>query len=169
MNRLLTICVCLFFEAVLSAPIFNYVPGALYYTFAPNLRYAQKIELMKIVFNPKLTKSTALKQTQDWAHEQSPLTEQMLDRAIYDYESWMQLENNQFFDHAEKFSEESKSLGLTIRSTLMNMDLSEFKTCQLLSEKISSASEETRKELGVEKIDCKEMFKRLRQVFDVHL
>jgi hypothetical protein len=55
--------------------IYDYIPGSLYQTFAPTLKYVQKVELMKIVFDPHKSRSIALKLAQHWAHNQSPLTE----------------------------------------------------------------------------------------------
>jgi hypothetical protein len=55
--------------------LYDYIPGGLYKEFALHLNYADKIELMKIVFDPHKSRSKALKDAQDWAHKHTPLIE----------------------------------------------------------------------------------------------
>lgn len=55
--------------------VYDYIPGGMFKDFVLRLKYADKIELMRIIFDPHKSRSQVLKEVQGWAHSHSPLIE----------------------------------------------------------------------------------------------
>ncbi|KAI6172262.1 hypothetical protein M3Y98_00953500 [Aphelenchoides besseyi] len=133
---------------------FNYVPGRPYELVLIKLNPTQVTEAKKIINDPNRSRAAILDTMQKWSNQQSPLIEQNLDDALFEYDQRQGRELERMEQKAKNLSVAANELQWEIRKLYNDIDLTERESCNSINTVITNATENVRNELDVQPIDC---------------
>ncbi|KAI6229879.1 hypothetical protein M3Y99_01123700 [Aphelenchoides fujianensis] len=136
---------------------YEYIPGRPYELMLIKLNASQLAEVKELIYDPDRSRADTLQAMKMWAYRQSPLTEQALDRSLFEYDQRQMRENERILQRAQTVSAEAHDLEVSLRSIYNDIDLSEREACQQTNASILNATEVVRREVDVQPQNCDEI------------